>query len=431
MGILLRLNRLKNGKIKGHAQIGKNVLFCIAFLTFFVQSPALTLALAPKESFNQYSHRVWQTEDGLPHNSVNAVLQTKNGYLWLGTYEGLVRFDGVRFTVFNDIHNKTALWKQLESRVTDFHPDFAVLNGDIMGHIDNEKLLIRDILAPAGEIFRGTVPFFYARGNHETRGAFARELIPVFPWYMRLFFQLFILKSFSTVKDMKRLSRFLGRMFGEKGRRDGIVEYLEGVSRTDEHYIRIYENTDCWGFENVGTVVDSRFPPTIAGLCTGFEREEREWNAVETACIGLGDPYCEFKVVPGEIPELRESIQKDPSAMERIHERLLERLMGFLLDGRPLVEGRGLGADFLMHDNVLPMAGGERYRMALRMGGAKVGNEVGERLAEAGLEGDGAVSQGFVVFQSPPDGPRRGAGRREWPKSPCQGLQSFRSCSRP
>ena len=88
----------------------------------------------------------------------------------------------VRFTVFNDIHNKTALWKQLESRVTDFHPDFAVLNGDIMGHIDNEKMLVRDILAPAGEIFRGTVPFFYARGNHETRGAFARELIR----YLRL-----------------------------------------------------------------------------------------------------------------------------------------------------------------------------------------------------------------------------------------------------
>jgi KaiC/GvpD/RAD55 family RecA-like ATPase/predicted hydrocarbon binding protein len=149
--------------------------------------------------------------------------------------------------------------------------------------------------------------------------AFARELIPSFPWYTRLFFQLFIPNSFSTVKDMKRLSRFLERMFGEKRRRDGIVEYLEGVSRTDEHTIRIYENADCWGLENVGTVVDSRFPPTLAGLCKAFEREERDWNAVETKCIGLGDPYCEFKVVPGEIPELRDSLQKDPTAMERIY----------------------------------------------------------------------------------------------------------------
>jgi ligand-binding sensor domain-containing protein/signal transduction histidine kinase/ActR/RegA family two-component response regulator len=43
---------------------------------------------------------VWQTEQGLPQNSVSAICQTRNGYLWLGTYSGLVRFDGVRFTVF-------------------------------------------------------------------------------------------------------------------------------------------------------------------------------------------------------------------------------------------------------------------------------------------------------------------------------------------
>jgi predicted hydrocarbon binding protein/KaiC/GvpD/RAD55 family RecA-like ATPase len=220
--------------------------------------------------------------------------------------------------------------------------------------------------------------------------AFAQELIPLFPWYTRLFFQLFIPKSFSAVQDMKRLSSFLGRSFGEKRRRDGIVEYLEGASRTDEHTIRIHENADCWGLENVGTAVDSRFPPTLAGLCRAFEREERDWNAIETKCIGLGDPYCEFKVVPGEIPELKASLQKDPSVMEGIHERLMQRLMGFLLEGQPLVEGRRLGVDFIW-ENILPMAGGERYRMALRMGGAKAGKEVGEHLLAAGVEGDEAL----------------------------------------
>jgi diguanylate cyclase (GGDEF)-like protein len=44
---------------------------------------------------------VWQSEQGLPQNSVNAILQTQDGYLWIGTQEGLARFDGVRFTVFN------------------------------------------------------------------------------------------------------------------------------------------------------------------------------------------------------------------------------------------------------------------------------------------------------------------------------------------
>ena len=44
---------------------------------------------------------VWDTEDGLPQNSVTSIVQTKDGYLWMGTFAGLVRFDGVRFVVFD------------------------------------------------------------------------------------------------------------------------------------------------------------------------------------------------------------------------------------------------------------------------------------------------------------------------------------------
>ena len=44
--------------------------------------------------------RSWGTGAGLPQNTVNAIVQTPDGYLWLGTRDGLARFDGVRFTVF-------------------------------------------------------------------------------------------------------------------------------------------------------------------------------------------------------------------------------------------------------------------------------------------------------------------------------------------
>ncbi len=44
--------------------------------------------------------RSWDTEAGLPQNTVNAIKQTHDGYLWLGTRDGLARFDGVRFTVY-------------------------------------------------------------------------------------------------------------------------------------------------------------------------------------------------------------------------------------------------------------------------------------------------------------------------------------------
>ena len=52
------------------------------------------------KSIAQYVHRVWQREQGLPQQSVAALAQTDDGYLWLGTQEGLARFDGIRFVIF-------------------------------------------------------------------------------------------------------------------------------------------------------------------------------------------------------------------------------------------------------------------------------------------------------------------------------------------
>jgi signal transduction histidine kinase/ligand-binding sensor domain-containing protein len=49
----------------------------------------------------RYLHDVLNTENGLPQNDVTQVIQTRDGYLWLGTNGGLARFDGVRFTVFD------------------------------------------------------------------------------------------------------------------------------------------------------------------------------------------------------------------------------------------------------------------------------------------------------------------------------------------
>src|SRR5690348_2627628 len=66
----------------------------------FIFLPALFAADLPK-SLPQYSSHFWQTEEGLPHNSVQAITQTSDGYLWAGTRDGLARFDGVRFTVLN------------------------------------------------------------------------------------------------------------------------------------------------------------------------------------------------------------------------------------------------------------------------------------------------------------------------------------------
>lgn len=48
-----------------------------------------------------FSSSSWQIEQGLPQNSVSSIVQDRDGYLWMGTYNGLARFDGVRFTIFD------------------------------------------------------------------------------------------------------------------------------------------------------------------------------------------------------------------------------------------------------------------------------------------------------------------------------------------
>ncbi len=222
-----------------------------------------------------------------------------------------------------------------------------------------------------------------------------------FPWRMRLGRRLLMPKQFSTVKDMKKLYRFYER---EPWDRSCIAEYLADISKTDEHYVRIYENYECCGFENIGTTIASHFPGESAGQLNGFEGEIRDWNFIETKCVGLGDPYCEFKFVPREIDELKSSLEKDVSVIEKIHERLMERLMGFLLHGKPLVERPRLGEYIhihpVMHAMGFPHVAGERYTMAQRMGGARSGKKLGERLLEAGIKEDEAISRviGFMNY---------------------------------
>jgi signal transduction histidine kinase/CheY-like chemotaxis protein/ligand-binding sensor domain-containing protein len=73
-------------------------LFPLAFSPFWSTSAQ---AFEPTKTLTQYVHENWQQEDGLPENDVSVIVQTRDGYIWLGTEEGLVRFDGIRFTVFD------------------------------------------------------------------------------------------------------------------------------------------------------------------------------------------------------------------------------------------------------------------------------------------------------------------------------------------
>ena len=58
-------------------------------------------ALDPHKALTQYSASVWTQQQGLPQDAVQAIAQTTDGFLWLGTDEGLARFDGYEFVSFN------------------------------------------------------------------------------------------------------------------------------------------------------------------------------------------------------------------------------------------------------------------------------------------------------------------------------------------
>jgi len=66
---------------------------------------ACALLLITHGALAEYRFDVWTTESGLPNNAVQVLLQSRQGYLWVGTSDGLARFDGVRFTVFNKVNS--------------------------------------------------------------------------------------------------------------------------------------------------------------------------------------------------------------------------------------------------------------------------------------------------------------------------------------
>src|SRR6478672_4891647 len=59
------------------------------------------LGLNPNKTLSEFGNQVWLTENGLPQNTVQTIIQSHDGYLWFGTQEGLAKFNGTNFIVFD------------------------------------------------------------------------------------------------------------------------------------------------------------------------------------------------------------------------------------------------------------------------------------------------------------------------------------------
>lgn len=88
----------------------RTTAFLVAAIAFLLASPRAGLAqgavpnamsAADTRDADSWVRESWTARDGLPVNSINKLIQSRDGYIWAATYDGLVRYDGVRFTVFN------------------------------------------------------------------------------------------------------------------------------------------------------------------------------------------------------------------------------------------------------------------------------------------------------------------------------------------
>ncbi|HEX5219321.1 MAG TPA: two-component regulator propeller domain-containing protein [Verrucomicrobiae bacterium] len=135
---------------------------------------ALIVPLTVAGDSSEFLVTNWRTEDGLPHSSVNSLVQAKDGYLWIGTYVGVARFDGTRF-----VHFSTASLPQLgPGRVSRLFEDrdgvlwiglesgrlLAFRDGETRIHLPNSEPANQAIIAMAQDQM-GTIWIQTSSGN--------------------------------------------------------------------------------------------------------------------------------------------------------------------------------------------------------------------------------------------------------------------------
>ena len=105
-----------------HCRLSK-IIQSLIFAVIFVGSAA-----------GQYGVDQWTADNGLPQNSIYGIKQTRDGYLWMATVDGLARFDGARFTIFNKSNSPGII----NNRFTSI---FEAENGDLWAGTEESGLV--------------------------------------------------------------------------------------------------------------------------------------------------------------------------------------------------------------------------------------------------------------------------------------------------
>ncbi len=162
----------------------------------------LLLSLPATSLSQQYGFDLWTTANGLPQNTVTGVAQTPDGYLWVSTFDGLARFDGVRFTIF-DKGNTRGIANNRFSRLFADRKGviFAQTEDDILTVLSNGSFVSYSQFAVSGERIQDIVS--------DDQG---QTLIETYKGYYSFDGGQFVLATEKKVDEVKQIywSRFGG-----------------------------------------------------------------------------------------------------------------------------------------------------------------------------------------------------------------------------
>ena len=83
-------------------RIRKYIYFCLLLISIQgLYAQRDNALLTNEKKLIQYNNDNWNIDDGLPTNSLTDICQTEDGYIWISSYQGLIRFDGINFKVFD------------------------------------------------------------------------------------------------------------------------------------------------------------------------------------------------------------------------------------------------------------------------------------------------------------------------------------------
>src|SRR6185437_9049491 len=82
----------------------------------------------------------WDTENNLPSSTVTSIEQTRDGYLWVGTYNGLARFDGARFVTYDPVNHPALSQNRIQGLYLDANGTLwiATFRGGLTSYRDGE-----------------------------------------------------------------------------------------------------------------------------------------------------------------------------------------------------------------------------------------------------------------------------------------------------